>query len=179
MLVGSVWEWDRGWEGGGTICGVERHGASALEEDHVLRLQGLDDALCCLLVRALWRDVHREVGHSFVCLVLKPLMSCIVETEEQNQWRARRAVISSYCLRLSFGKGVLPNHSAEVGMAHVCEVGGVAGSGSEVIDGDEGGAGVGEGGGEEGVVGAQEGEAVERGAGEIVLDLVPEFAGEH
>lgn len=64
-------------------------------------------------------------------------------------------------------------------MAHVGEVGGITGSGCEVVDGDEGGAGVGERGGEECVVGAQEGEAVERGAGEVVMDLVPEFAGEH
>lgn len=84
--MGFVWEWGGGWEGGGTICGVEGHGASALEEDHVLRLQGLDDALCCLLVRALRCDVHREVGNSFVCLVLEPLMSCIVKAEEQDQW---------------------------------------------------------------------------------------------
>lgn len=64
-------------------------------------------------------------------------------------------------------------------MAHVGEVGGVAGGGGEVVDGDEGGAGVGEGGGQEGAVVAQEGEAVERGAGEVVMDLGPEFAREH
>lgn len=106
-------------------------------------------------------------------------MSSVVQAEEQDQWRANRAVVSSYRLRLGFGKRVLPDHGAEVGMAHVGEVGGVAGGGSEVVDGDEGGAGVGEGGGQEGMVGAQEGEAVERGAGEVVLDLGPEFAGEH
>lgn len=83
-------------------------------------------------------------------------MSCIVEAEEQDQWRAHRAIVSSYRLRLGFGKGVLPNHGAEVGMAHVGEVGGVAGGGGEVVDGDEGGAGVGERGGEEGVVGLDE-----------------------
>lgn len=106
-------------------------------------------------------------------------MFCIVDAEEQDQWRPHRAIVSSYCLRLGFGKGVLPNYRAEVGMAHIGEVGGVAGGGGEIVDGDEGGAGVGHRGSEEGMVGAEEGEPVERRAGEIVLDLGPKFAGEH
>lgn len=62
-------------------------------------------------------------------------------------------------------------------MAHIREVRGVVSSRGEVVDGQEGGTWVREGGGEEGVVGAQEGEAVEGRAGEVVLDLGPEFAG--
>ena len=64
-------------------------------------------------------------------------------------------------------------------MGYEGEMGGIAGSWGEIIDGDEGSAGMGERRSEKGVVGAEKGQAVERRAGVIILELWPEFAGEH
>lgn len=90
----------------------------------------------------------------------QPLLIPLVETQEEKLRDSDCGIVFGDQLRFGFGVGIVADEGADLGVAEVVEGGGVGGEGVEVVEEEEGGCWVGEGGGEEGMVGAEEGDAV-------------------
>lgn len=107
-----------------------------------------------------WSDIDGEPGLAFVMLLVDEAWRAVVQTQEYDLWDVFVRVV--FCDELFFGggEGVVADDGLDVAEFGVGELGGGFYEGFELVEEEEGGAEVGEGGGEELVVVAEEGDAV-------------------